>query len=77
MFKICPILTYLVRASLCSLLSTTVSNLFILFVRDDEHDFPGYGFVVCGKENATGTIKLLTKGNISILTRLRSAKNNK
>ncbi|XP_020627296.1 folliculin-like isoform X1 [Orbicella faveolata] len=21
--------------------------------RDDEHDFPGYGFVVCGKENAT------------------------
>lgn len=77
MFKICSILTCLVRASLCSLLSTTVSNLFILFVRDDEHDFPGYGFVVCGKENATGTIKLLTKGNISILTRLRSAKNNK
>ena len=77
MFEIRSILKYLVRASLCSLLSTTVSNLFILFVRDEEHDFPGYGFVVCGKENATGTIKLLIKGNISILTRFPSVKNSK
>jgi len=42
-----------------SLIRTTVSNLFILFVRDDEHGFPGYGFVVCGKENATGMMLLL------------------
>ena len=60
MLKIRAIHTYSVHASLCSLLGTAVSNLFILFVRDDEHDFPGYGFVVCGKENATGRMQLLS-----------------
>lgn len=54
-----PFILFLFAPPCGSLLSTTVSKLFILFIRDDEHDFPGYGFVVCGKENATGMMQLL------------------
>lgn len=56
-FKICIIFVYCVCVFFWFVFfSLIVFNLFILFIRDDEYDFLGYGFVVCGKENVIGMI---------------------